>query len=362
MEKTKNKHIVIISTPNLNKIGGVRYFWESILPVFAGYDEIEFKVFEKGNFSNKLFGFIFDQWNIVRYLKEVDLFFLNFSLGKRSFFREALFAKKLVKRNVDFVVFIHGWKKEFEREIDIKYRGFFISTIGKAKKIFVLSNDFKQKLLEWGYEGEIIIETTNVDSSLIKNFSIEKKMNKISNNKRIRILFLGRIIKEKGIFELVEAFKLLYKKFDQIELIIAGNGNDFERLKEMVKEIKNIKLLGYVEGNEKIDVYKKCDIFCLPSYSEGLPITVLEAMMFGMPVITTKVGGLSDFFKDPMMGYFVNVKDIEDLKEKLKLLILDRNEIIKIGRNNHEYGKGNLTSDIVANRLYEHIKDVLIKS
>lgn len=360
--KTRNKHIVIVSTPNFKKIGGVRYFWESLLPKLRNYDDIDFRVFQKGNFNNKLFGFLYDQWNILRYLKNVDLFFLNFSLGNRSFFREALFAKKLIKRNIDFVVFIHGWKKEFEKEVETKYRNFFLNTIGKAKKIFVLSNDFKQKILNWGYKGEVIVETTNVDSSLIRNISIENKINDISKNEKIRILFLARIVKEKGIFELIKAFKCLNEEFNNIELIIAGDGRDFESLKAEVNGIQNIKLMGYVNEKEKINVYKKTTIYCLPSYSEGLPITVLEAMLFGLPIITTEVGGLKDFFNDPKMGYFVNMRDSEDLKNKLKILLLDKRKTIKIGRYNHKYAKNNFTNDIVSGRLYSNIKGLLMKN
>lgn len=362
IKNTLSKLKIVISTPNSKIIGGVRYYWESILPNLLNDMRLDIKVFERSGFKSKWFGFLYDQWMFFNYTKSVDLFVLNFSLVPKSFIRESIFAKRLVRKNIDFVVFIHGWQKKFDKEIENKYKSWFLNTIGKAKIIIVLSNDFKQRVIDFGYEGEVIVETTAVDSSLIRNFSINDKMDKISSKEKISILFLGRIVKEKGIFELVEAFMKLENEFNNIELIVAGDGKDFSTLEKLVRGSQKIKLIGYVEGQDKINVYKKNTIYCLPSYSEGLPITVLEAMLFGMPIITTRVGGLNDFFKDSKMGYFVKIGDSEDIENKLKLLIQDKDAIIRMGKRNHKFAQENFRSDIVADRLNSHIKNILIKN
>ncbi len=348
---------ILISTPKLSALGGVSTYWNSILPILYSYDDIKIKTMEIGGHGKNIVGPVLDQWNFHKKANTtIDLAFLNPSLGSKSFFRDALFARQLIKKNIPFIVFFHGWNLDFEKKVENNYIAFFLNTFGQAKKIFVLSKDFKNKILEWGYKGEVIIETTNIDAVLLKNFSIREKFDKTKTIKKIRILFLARLIREKGIFEIVEAFNILVQKYDNIELIIAGDGRDYEELKSRVKGNEKITVVGYVEGDEKIKLFTESHIYCLPSYSEGLPTSVLEAMAFGLPVITTRVGGLKSFFHDGEMGYFVKTKESGQLVEKLELLLTDRDIMLKMGEFNHKYAKEKLLNTIVAERIYKQVK------
>lgn len=352
-----NKNILII-TPKLKISGGVSSYWNALIPELSKYGNIE--NFQIGGHGKNIFGPIFDQWKFKKELqKSSDLVFLNPSLGSRSFFRDALLAKQIIKKNTSFVVFFHGWSLDFEKKVDDKYVNFFLSTFGQAKIIFVLSNDFKNKILEWGYKGKVILETTNVESSLIDNFSSSDKLDLIKKTDKIKILFLARLLREKGIFETVEAFRSLSTKYNNIELTIAGDGKDLEELKQFIKNDKNIIVAGYVEGKNKIDLFKNSHIYCLPSYSEGLPTSVLEAMLFALPVITTAVGGLKEFFQDETMGYFVEPKNVKELEKKLELLLLDKNNIAKIGQYNTIYANEKLLNTVVAKRINSYIEEVI---
>lgn len=354
------KNNIIIVTPNLSTSGGVSSFWNALLPVMGSYDDLTIDTLQIGGHGKNFLGPVVDQWNFRKKISnQVDLAFLNPSLGSRSFFRDALFAKQLVKKEIPFVVFFHGWSLEFEKKVDDKYVGFFLKTFGKARKIFVLSQDFKNKIMEWGYQGDVVVETTNVDSSLITDFSIENKIADLQTTDKIKILFLARLLKEKGIFETVEAFRNLTKKYDNIELTIAGDGKDFAELEEVVKDDANIKVVGHVEGQGKIDLFKENDIYCLPSYSEGLPTSVLEAMAFGMPVITSKVGGLKDFFKNGKMGYFVEPKNVKQIEEKFESLLLNKDKIIEIGKHNYAYANEKLLNNVVAERMHGYIMSAI---
>ncbi len=82
-----------------------------------------------------------------------------------------------------------------KRDVDKKYAGFFLRTFGKASKIIVLCTDFKKKLVQWGYNGEIIIETTTVNKELLRNFHFDQNS---KTNGTVNILFLSRLIREKG--------------------------------------------------------------------------------------------------------------------------------------------------------------------
>lgn len=361
VNKEVGKIKILIVTPKLSTLGGVSVYWNSILPILRSYDDIKITMMEIGGHGKNIIGPILDQWNFYQKANTpINLAFLNPSLGSKSFFRDALFAKQLVKKEVPFVVFFHGWNLDFEKKVENIYITFFLNTFGQAKKIFVLSKDFKNKILEWGYKGEVIIETTNVDAALLKDFSIEEKLDQVKTVKKIRILFLARLLREKGVFETVEAFEALLKIFKNIKLTIAGDGKDYEELKTRVEGNENIAVVGYVEGQDKIDLLKKSHIYCLPSYSEGLPISILEAMAFGLPVVTTDVGGLKEFFKDKKMGYSVQPKDVKQLSEKLELLLLDLDKVVEMGKYNYQCANEKLLNTVVAERIHQYMKSVLI--
>lgn len=355
------KKSILITLPKLSLSGGVSSYWSSLMPILENYEDLNIETLEIGGHGKNIVGPFFDQWNFYKKTNtNIDLVFLNPSLGSKSFFRDAFFARRLAKKNISFLVFFHGWSLDFEKKVDEKYINFFLRSLGQAKKIFVLSKDFKNKILEWGYQGDVVIETTNVDNTLLKDFSIEEKFDQVKTVKKIKILFLARLLREKGVFETVEAFESLLKKFKNIELIVAGDGKDYEELKTRVETNENIVVVGYVQGEDKIDLFRKSHIYCLPSYSEGLPISILEAMAFGLPVVTTDVGGLKEFFKDEKMGYFVQPKEVKQLSEKLELLLSDLDKVIEIGKYNYQYANEKLLNTVVAERIHQYMKSVLI--
>ncbi len=349
---------ILIVTPNLKVQGGVSSYWRSIIPELKKAKGIYLEYLEIGGRGRNVLGMFLDQNNLrKRIKKQWTKVVINPSLGFNSFFRDAAFAYQLKRKQIPFIVFFHGWDTDFEKQVDSFYRNLFMNTFGKAEKIIVLSETFKDKIETWGYYGKVVVETTAVEASLIANFSIKEKNNLLNINEAVIILCLARIIKEKGIFELIEAFKNVYKKNKNINLIIAGDGSDFDSVEERVKNCPNIKLYGYVEGDNKIGLFEKSHIYCLPSYSEGLPISVLEAMAFGLPILTTPVGGLKGFLQENKMGYFVKPKSVEGIESKLDILISDVMVRKQFSQFNFNYAKQKLLSDAVANRLLNLMLD-----
>jgi len=188
--------------------------------------------------------------------------------------------------------------------------------------------------MKWGYNKQIYLETTVVDESLLIDFDFEKKLNNVYNDNFV-ILFLARLEKEKGIFELIQAFKLLKLKYPNILLIIAGKGNVAESVKNLISIEKDIQMVGYVMGHKKAELFKQSSLYVLPSYSEGMPNSVLEAMAFGLPVICTKVGGLPDIIVNEENGLFVQVRDYYSIYLAIERLYLDTQLRNKISSNNY---------------------------
>lgn len=150
--------------------------------------------------------------------------------------------------------------------------------------------------------------------SLIKN---GVKINKYKTTNRIKnILFVGRIVKEKGIFELIEAFRLIKEEKIDLSLTIVGIGPD---QKYIDKKITGLEFKGKSYKTDKF--YNNADLFVFPSYNEGLPNVVLEAMSYGIPVISTPVGALPEIFEnDKHIFYIKKNNNINLIKNKIKYL------------------------------------------
>jgi len=182
------------------------------------------------------------------------------------------------------------------------------------------------------------------------------------NSKELKILYVGTLNEQKGVLDLVEIFKQLDQYDHDIVLHIAGSTKDsrfLEKLKNKVNSngfMNRVRLVGNIAGKKKLDLYKQCDIFILPSYIENFPLTVLEAMRAGLPVITTPVGALPEIIRDYENGFLVSPGDIGNYVEKLLLLIHDidlRHSIAKLNIQSalKEYNPENYSSKLM--KIYD---------
>ncbi len=299
---------------------------------------------------------------IYQYLKFIyrlisykpDIVHLNPSLCYDSVIRDGVFVliSKLFKKKA--IVFWHGWKVDFEGKIENKYTKIFKRVFNKSDGFIIISSHVIEKLRQWGFKQPVLKTSTKVDDYLIEGFEISKKER--SGN----ILFLGRLEENKGIFEALRAFQLVQKRFPELTLTYAGNGPDKNKLMEIIKREKifNVFLTGFVRNEEKIRTYMNAGVFILPSYTEGMPTTMLEAMSFGIPVISRPVGGIPDFFINDKMGYLIESKDPADFSDKIIDLYSDKCKWEEISKFNHEYARANfLASHLVFDLMsfYEQI-------
>jgi len=351
------QHRILVTTPNLSEIGGVSSFLTTLFKAFENDKELVFKPIQIGGHGKNVLGPLLDQLKVYRASKQnISMGFVNPSLLSKSFFRDGLFCKQFIAQNIPFVVFFHGWDSHFEKRVTQKYVKFFLNSFGKAQTIFVLSEAFKKTLKKWGYEGEVVVETTIIDDSFTEGFSMQKREKRVQNRTNFKILFLARTEKEKGIFELLEAFRELLKHHQNSELLIAGEGKDFKKLQKLSQNMPEVQLLGYVQGKKKKALFEASDLYVLPSYSEGLPISVLEAMAFALPILTTPVGGLKGFFQDEKMGYLIQERDSHDLSEKLQTALRYPSQGLAQGKFNFNYAQEHLYASMMAKRLTPYLK------
>ncbi|HEA65394.1 MAG TPA: glycosyltransferase family 1 protein [Desulfobacterales bacterium] len=347
---------IIITLRESGHLGGVVSFYKSIVPYLNNDKNKSFIFFHIGKKINRKIPFhvIMDQFRFQKKLRQLnpDIVHVNPSLNLKSFLRDGLFIYWAKRKNLPVLVFWHGWGKKFEKKIDTNlfFYWFFKKTFLRADKTIVLASDFKKKLISWGVKSDIILGTTVIDESLLEGFDINKKIQKINKSKKINILFLSRIEKEKGIFETISAFKMLLDKNYNIKLNIVGDGTALESVKRYSKAIKipenKLSFLGYVKGYKKKEVFINNHIYCFPTYCEGMPISVLEAMSFGMPVITRAVGGLKDFFQDKQMGFSTTSKNPYVFAKLVEKLIINKSLISDIGLYNHRFAEKHFAASI----------------
>jgi glycosyltransferase involved in cell wall biosynthesis len=282
---------------------------------------------------------------------DYDLVHINPSLRPIAVIRDGIYlliAKFFRKKTL---IFFRGWDDEFEKIIRKWYLKLFKQVFFSADAIIVLASRYKSALQEMGCAKPIFLETTIVADEV---FDLSRN-NHLKRNipGKINILFLSRIESYKGIYEAIEAFAILKRKYKGINMTMAGDGSELESLKNYLadKNITGIKITGWLDGVNKKQAFEDADIYFLPTYGEGMPNSLLEAMAYGLPVITRPVGGITDFFLDGEMGFISESSKPEELAQLCENLIKDEKRRVYIGRFNFNYAKKHFIASEVCRRL-----------
>lgn len=362
MKKTdKNKILFLI--PSLKSRGGIISYYQTLLK----YLKTDYDIFERGAkkwphrniFILELFRALSDNFKLTVKLitKKYNAIFINSNLELYSLLRDSFFILLGKFAGKQVITFIHGWEVGYQEKIEKNIRKIFKYIILKSDSIIVLSDYFSVQVKKWGYSKKIYVETSVVDDVLTENINLKLLTNKYADINKIKILFFSRLEKEKGIYELIKAIDLL-KLENEFELSIAGFGSEADSIKEIANNNAKLKYLGYLTGEEKIQIIESSHLMCLPSYSEGMPISVLEGMAFGLPIICTKTGGLNDIIKEGENGYFLQSTEPDEIADKIKILLSDRGNMIKISINNYLVSKEKFYASKVALRIENIIKNI----
>jgi glycosyltransferase involved in cell wall biosynthesis len=203
----------------------------------------------------------------------------------------------------------------------------------KAKMIRVINQSQVPEFLKKagvGTEKIKYIPAFYIDLDIFKPQSIEKKYD---------IVFSGRLARNKGINLLFSAIEKSKTQIPNIKLIIVGSGPLESRIKNYIKKNRlenNVIFAGWLPGTEDVaGVYNQSKLLVMPSFNEGGPRVVLEAMACKVPVITTRVGAMVDMIKDKENGVFIDW-NAEDIAQKITELLKDNNLRKKIAKNGYD--------------------------
>lgn len=222
---------------------------------------------------------------------------------------------------------------------------------GQGIQPFILKR-YNKRLYNWALKNAFVIHLSKgLLESEFQGLKIEKEKsfyvnNGVENlnfspiyekNKVIKILFFSNKFRSKGVFILVEVLSKLKSEGFDFELIFIGGSAGLEVDQELESQIEkenlanNVRLLGGIYTDEKYDYFKEADIFIHPTLNDALPLVLLDAMQFGLPVVSSNIGAIPEIIENNKNGFLTDPGDVDDIVDCLKRFFLNKELIKQMG-------------------------------
>ncbi len=288
-----------------------------------------------------------------------DIIYLNTAFDKKTVARDSIsiFILKLFNSKIKIVLKTHG-----TIESVVSSKNILNKYLSRNVDLFlVLSREELNNFKNSSFAMNNIQVTANpvdftnyhTDSNFKRSLNIEETT--------ITLLFVGRFLKQKGILDLIYACKLAKENSLIFKLICLGDGPLFDEVTSLAKKLNlenEINFLGHIPELETKYFYSNCDITILPSYREGFPMAIFQAVAAGQAVITTKVNACADYFTEYENCLWVEKENPRDLSQKIITLAKNAELRAKIRVNNLLLAK-KFTSERIARNLNEKFEELL---
>lgn len=249
----------------------------------------------------------------------VDLVHIHMSY-KGSFIRKKLIFDMCKRKGVPCLLHMHGSEFEvFFRSASRSIQRSIINMLTEADAVIALGERWRRFFLE-------IAPNCNVVT--IRNAVAFHGVSERFRKTRFGVLFLGLLIPRKGVAELIKGFADFVRESNAPEarLLIAGSGPEEKNLKDEAAALgiqSQVEFYGWVDSKKRDSIMRESDVFVLPSYNEGLPVSLLEAMAVGLPPIVSDIGSVSEAVCDGVEGVLVEPGNVEDISSALTKLYSD---------------------------------------
>jgi len=285
---------------------------------------------------------------ITCYREKPDIGYLPLSWQKAGFIRDGLFILILKSIGRSKVVFhLPGsYFDTFYNHSSNWFKAFISFCLSNVDGAIVRSKRLKFIFAPWLANENIHVVYNGIDRDFITEpFVMAEKTS-------ICVSYLGNLYPQKGVFEAIKAFAGASIHFPNLEFRIAGQWDrkDESYQQDINDYIKNknladrVKFLGPIFGMDKIQFLKDTDIFMFPSWNEGMPTVIIEAMAASCPIIATDTGAVPDMVFDGRNGFVLKVKDIKGLTEKLIYLLENPHIIEKMAKQSRTIFEEQFTS------------------
>lgn len=360
--KKKVKCDVLLIGPKPPPSGGIATFCETLMEnmtesnVIIEHPKIG-GIYRKEKIFKKIFSriHIYGYFVYLLFKLSPDIVHINTASYNNFYFNLVLvlLSKITFKKTI---LHIHGGGfKDFYSNANILIKNLIKIILKISNKVFTLSEKWKSFFIEITNVDKIEIIPNAIDLEYFEN----KRINYEDKKNMINISFLGNINKAKGVLDIFNAIPIVINQYEDTLFNFAGIiASEIADECNKIKSSSNVKFFGEIFGDKKKKFLNSADIFILPSYTEGLPIAMLEAMASKLPIIATAVGAIPEIIKDNRNGYLIAPGDYEGLAEKILILVKDKELRKWMGENNlrkihQEYDMKNMNKKIL--KIYKNM-------
>ena len=310
------------------------------------YNIIWIESYHDKNFYTKISYFINSLFVYIMNLSSSQLVHIHLS-EPTSAFRKFFyfFLAKIIGKAV--VIHLHSF--DINTSVNSKYSFLYKYIFENSDRVIVLSPF-------WAAEVKRCIPKSNIE--IIYNPALIKRKNEFKKEKKI--LFAGTLNKRKGYDILLKAFALISKKYKDWKLVFAGNG-EINQARKLAKDLlifDQVEFTGWITGNKKNEIFSKSTIFCLPSNAEGFPMSILEALSYSLPVLSTKCGGIELVLTNEKNILFFEMGDFKQLSIELEKLITDNKFRNMLRKNGNLFSRKNFELEKVVDKIKIIYKEI----
>lgn len=289
-----------------------------------------------------------------------DLVHLHTSFGA-SFYRKQPFINMARKRGIPVIDHCHG------AEFDAFYvnasegkRKAVRRVYGRCQRLIVLSEEWRDKFKDIVPADRICVVSNYCKP--LKAETVEGAVDKRFQGRKI--LFLGEIGKRKGGFDFADIIKKTVEKIPDAEFIICGDGakEDVESIRKQITEAcpsGKVSFPGWVRDGDKDRVLSEAALFLLPSYNEGQPMSILDAMAYGLPIISTNVGGIPQQVENGKSGFLYEPGDTDGFAGGITTLLTDKDMYGRTSRESLRIAADKYGFEAHAGKIASIYRDVI---
>jgi len=275
----------------------------------------------EGSAPTKVFSAIYALYRFITLLlrRRVALLHVH-SAQYTSFWRKSIFILVAFTAGCPVIFHLHGCEFMIFYNERCGWLGkrFVRFILAKSSVVVALSTQWVQNIARISSKVNVVCVYNSV--------TVPAAQNALPQKDRLPILlFLGRLGSRKGTYDLLEALVRVKDEVPNVVLKLGGDG-ELEQVVDRAKELgleQNIEIMGWVRGDQKSSLLNEAAIYVLPSYNEGLPMGILEAMSVGLPVISTTIGGIPDAIDSGIDGILIEPGDIDGLVHAIERLLHD---------------------------------------
>lgn len=306
----------------------------------------------------------FIQWNLIDTTADSNSLSSNYQRVKKAVLRFIKFTYNIVFYKHEYILIFVGegwsfWEKGLmclvskmitksdviiaprsgfiinDLDYNKRLKGFIKYVFIKVDHVICQSNSWKtlyEELIESKYNSKFVIIENVIDFDKYKNLPVRK----LQKSETVQILFMAWVAQNKGIFELIESVKVLKDNNYNFRLTVAGLGADYDSVVALVAKYKLcdcVEFKGWVLDADKIDILSTTDIFVLPTYFDGYPNSLMEAMASAKACVATKVGSIPDMIDNYESGIIIEKQNSGQLYQSLQELISDPELRFKLSTN-----------------------------